>query len=265
MTEPTQYNEVALMVTHYNRSQSLERLLKSFEDLDMLFGEVVVSDDGSQPEHISYMRELQKTYSFNLVTTPKNKGLGNNLNKGQNAVTKPLTLYVQEDFVPQPIFKEKFEFSLKKMEQQPSLDLVRYYSYFKYPYLEPVGKGFSKMDFGFWKKGYKKFYLYSDHPHLRRSTFFNRFGEYPEGIIGDKTEYQMMMSLLVNKAEALYFDEHKSLFHQVNSEDEPSTMDRSSVRFSKNLGITLVRHLYRHIRFNYNYLIGARKLKRPRP
>ena len=35
-------------------------------------------------------------------------GLGNNINKGQDAVKTPLTLYVQEDFTPAAIFPESF-------------------------------------------------------------------------------------------------------------------------------------------------------------
>jgi glycosyltransferase involved in cell wall biosynthesis len=49
------FKDVTLLVTHYNRSQSLEQLLNSFVQLDCRFEDIVVSDDGSRPEHIDYL------------------------------------------------------------------------------------------------------------------------------------------------------------------------------------------------------------------
>ncbi|KQS26963.1 glycosyltransferase [Dyadobacter sp. Leaf189] len=248
------FDEITLLVTHYNRSTSLERLLKSFEDLGCRFGNIVVSDDGSKPEHITYINSLKNTYTFELVTTPKNRGLGNNINKGQDAVKTPYTLYVQEDFVPQAIFPDKLKSAFGFMQERKELDFVRFYAYFKYPYLKPYKSGFSDMVFSIWNPGYKKFYYYSDHPHLRRSNFFERFGRYPEGLKVEVTEYRMMMSVLKNKGKALFFDEYTTLFDQVNSSAEPSTVKRNYWRETENPFVTLSRHLYRHLKFNYDYL-----------
>ncbi len=106
------YPDVTLLITHYNRSSSLERLLHAFQTLQCSFGGIVVSDDGSKPEHQEKLRALQQQYNFNLVTTPQNRGLGNNINKGQDAVTTTYTLYVQEDFEPSSIFPEHFKDAL---------------------------------------------------------------------------------------------------------------------------------------------------------
>jgi GT2 family glycosyltransferase len=56
---------ITLLVTHYNRSKSLERLLTAFADLDVAFGDIVVSDDGSKPEHLNALRALQQVHNFN--------------------------------------------------------------------------------------------------------------------------------------------------------------------------------------------------------
>jgi glycosyltransferase involved in cell wall biosynthesis len=248
------FPEVTLLITHYNRSTSLERLLKAFTDLQCNFGDIVVSDDGSKPEHVDYIKNLKESYRFTLVTTPVNKGLGNNINKGQDAVKTPYTLYVQEDFVPEKIFPVHFQRALRFMNDQPDLDMVRFYAYFVYPYLKPIGDGFSEMRFKLTLPGYRKFYFYSDHPHLRRSTFFNKFGRYAEGIKVEATEYEMMMSVIKKKGKSLFFDEFTTLFEQKNSADEPSTVRRNVWRESENPLITGMRHLYRHLKFNYNYL-----------
>jgi glycosyltransferase involved in cell wall biosynthesis len=109
MAEEYFFKGVTLLVTHYNRSRSLERLFGAFNNLHCRFEDVVVSDDGSKPEHVEYAKKLQSTFSFRLITAPVNKGLGNNLNKGQAAVTTPYTLYVQEDFVPTAAFPKHFK------------------------------------------------------------------------------------------------------------------------------------------------------------
>ncbi|MCE7041482.1 glycosyltransferase [Dyadobacter sp. CY312] len=248
------FPDVTLLITHYNRSTSLERLLEAFSALGCNFGDIVVSDDGSKPEHVSYIKSLNQKFRFTLVTTPVNKGLGNNINKGQDAVKTDYTLYVQEDFVPEKIFPVHFQRALSFMNERQELDMVRFYAYFKYPHLKPVGDGFSEMEFKLTNPGYKKFYFYSDHPHLRRTTFFQKFGRYREGIKVEATEYEMMMSVIKKKGKSLFFEEFTSLFEQKNSEDEPSTVRRNIWRESNNPILTGLRHLYRHLKFNYNYL-----------
>jgi glycosyltransferase involved in cell wall biosynthesis len=248
--------EVTLLITHYNRSNSLERLLLSFNALEVEFANVVVSDDGSKSEHLERLKVLEQEFGFNLVTTPINKGLGNNINKGQDKVTTKYTLYVQEDFVPQPLFKQKLKTSLTLLGKDNNLDMIRFYAYFKYPFLKSVGDGFSEMKFSVWPwfLGYKKFYYYSDHPHIKRSNFFEKFGRYPEGIPVERTEYRMMMSFLKNKGKSLFYDDYTSLFSQENSAVEPSTVKRNYWRETKNPLVVMLKHTYRYLRFNMDYV-----------
>jgi len=234
----------------------LERLLKRFKELNCVFGEIVVSDDGSKPEHVEYIRGLQNDFNFRLVTTEKNKGLGNNINKGQDAVTRPFTLYVQEDFDPTEQFPGRFREAVVMFKERPELDIIRFYAYFKYPYLKPYKHGFSDMEFDLLKKGYKKFYFYSDHPHLRRSDFLQKFGRYPEGKKVEKTEYLMMMSFLQKKGKGLFYEDFQELFVQKNSAEEPSTVRRNFWRQSESPVITFARHMYRYFKFNFDVLFS---------
>lgn len=245
------YKNVSLLVTHYNRSRSLQRLLFAFRELQCSFGQVVISDDGSQEEHLSFIRSLQEEFTFTLVTTPVNKGLGNNINKGQDAVTLPYTLYVQEDFEPSHLFPEHFTNALQMMEEDKGLEIARFYAYFPYPYTRPYNKGFSEMIFrkAIWYTNHLKFYFYSDHPHLRRSDFFSRFGRYAEGVSGDRTEYLMSLSFILHHARGITFDAFTTLFYQKNSSDEPSTMARADWRQSKNPFILLLRYVYLKLKF----------------
>lgn len=252
--EENKFKSITLLVTHYNRSQSLERLLQAFEKQDIVFGDIVVSDDGSKAEHVDYLNKIKEKYNFRLITTPKNAGLGNNINKGQHAIKTDYTLYVQEDFNPFPGYKQHLFDAFSIMEERPDIDLVRFYAYFKYPYLKPYKYGFSEMLFKIWYPGYRKFHVYSDHPHLRRSNFLRKFGNYREGLRGDRTEFLMALSFLKHKGKAMFYEDYKGLFDQVNSAAEPSTMTRSDLRQSSNPFISFARAIYRNVKHTGEYL-----------
>ena len=247
------FNEVTLLITHYNRSNSLKNLLTSFENLNCTFEEVIVTDDGSNEEHLSRVNELQKKFSFKLLTTPVNKGLGNNNNKGQDAVKTGYTLYVQEDFIPRPVFPAIFAKSMTIMSTQADIDIIRFYSYFSYPFLKPFDEDFALLDFHPepWYANHRKFYFYSDHPHVRRSNFFEKFGRYVEGVTGDRTDYLMSLSFVQIKAKGLFYKKFNQVFDQQNSASEPSTMlhYRASWIESRNIFIRIFRFFYLVLKF----------------
>jgi len=240
------FDDVSLMITHYNRSRSLERLLSELKKANCSFNTIIVSDDSSAAEHIEYINTLHAEYDFELLTGPVNKGLGNNLNKGQDAVKTPYTLYIQEDFIPLENFATHLKNGLSLLKEREDFDMVRFYAYSKYPYLKEYKYGFSEMLFKWWYPGLDKFAYYSDHPHLRRSTFFQKFGRYLEGTSGDKTEFSMMMSFIKHGGKAFFYEKHKSVLEQANSESEPSTMTRDKWRNSDNFFIRHIRTLYRY-------------------
>ena len=139
------FSDISLLVTHYNRSSSLQRLLQSLSKLNCTFGEIIVSDDGSSAEQVSKLKALSGLLGFKLITSDNNQGLGHNINKGQDAVTLPFTLYIQEDFVPGNLFPEKLAKALAFMRRDRTLDVVKFYAYYAYPYLKPFDADFSLM------------------------------------------------------------------------------------------------------------------------
>ena len=134
--------------------------------------------------------------------------------------------------------------------------MLSFYAYFKYPYTKPYKKGFSTMIFKAapWYTNHLKFYFYSDHPHLRRTNFLEKFGRYPEGLKGDDTEFQMALSVLRKKAKGLFYDDFTGIIDQVNSNVEPSTMVRSNWRQKDNIAIATLRKMYLPYRFIKNNL-----------
>jgi glycosyltransferase involved in cell wall biosynthesis len=243
---------VTLLITHYNRSRSLRRLLEAFVELGCSFGGIVVSDDCSKPEHLAALETMRDEFGFTLVTTPKNGGLGHNINKGQDAVQTPYTLYIQEDFVPKPAFIPELQTALVSMDENPVFDIARFYAYIPYPYVIPFRGGFSEMQFRRWGTDYTKIYFYSDHPHLRRSSFLQKFGRYAEGLNVDKTEYRMCVSFIQNDGKGLFFRNFKELLSQENDTAEPSTFARQQWTRSQNPAIAAVRNLYRQLKYNFD-------------
>ena len=245
MSTGNRFPEVSLLITHFNRSASLKRLLASYKDLGCEFGEIVVSDDCSNAEHLNKVKLLQKEFGFKLVTTPVNKGLGNNINKGQDAGTKEYTLYVQEDFVPLLPFLAHFSDALQLLKANTEIDVARFYGYFHHPLRKAFERGYDKIQFKFWYPGYMKFNCYSDHPHLRKSTFFNKFGRYKEGVNGDITEYNMMLSFIKNGGIAFVFNQLNLMFEQLNNAVEPSTATfRKDWRLSQGFFVRMLRMFY---------------------
>ncbi|RZK12044.1 MAG: glycosyltransferase, partial [Flavobacterium sp.] len=78
----TNFNDITLLITHFNRSKSLERLLSELKKIGCNFTNIIVSDDCSSHEHLDYIQLLEQEFNFKLISGKQNKGLGNNLNKG---------------------------------------------------------------------------------------------------------------------------------------------------------------------------------------
>lgn len=63
----------------------------------------------------------------------------------------------------------------------------------------------------------------------------------------------MCLAFIQNKGTGLFYDDFKGLFDQVNSDNEPSTVQRSNWRQQNNNPfIHLARTLYRQIKYNYD-------------
>ncbi len=215
---------VTLLITHFNRPKSLQRLLAALQELGCTFAETLVSDDGSSAETLVRLQELQREYSFRLITAAVNKGLQNNLNRGLDLVRTEYTLYVQEDFCPTAQFAKNLGNAVAILDERKDVDIVRMYAYVKYPYLKHWKDGYSEMDFSLWRPGSAKFFCYSDTPHLRRKSFFQKFGRYVEGLPAIKGEKRMVMSFLQSQGKALVCEVNDSFIHE-NSDTEPSTQD----------------------------------------
>ncbi|MBB5436363.1 glycosyltransferase involved in cell wall biosynthesis [Pedobacter sp. AK017] len=241
-------SEVTLLITHFNRSESLQRLLNTLNSYKISFDEVIVSDGGSREEHLSAVIKLQQEFGFTLLTSETNKGLGNTINVGQDAVKTPYILYIQEDFVPKAALGQALIDGLEIMKNESQWDIVRFYSFpwAPFPYLKPYKSGFSEMKFSLWPWyiSHIKFYVYSDHPHLKRRSYPEKFGRYIESPKGDVTEMGMCRTFLKKKGRGLYFDNFKNLFEHDNSDHEPGLFRPEKIKTKKYSDIAPLYWLY---------------------
>jgi len=238
------FPDTTLLITHYNRSSSLERLLSRLRELSCNFGAIIVSDDASDTEHLVRLEQLQRIYGLELVTAPVNKGLANCLNKGQDAVKTPYTLYIQEDFVPSAFFPQRLADARLIMNDHADIDYIRFWSHYRFPTLKPFGKGFSETVYNPWIMNHLNFFMYSDNPHLRRSNFFSKFGRYIEGVKADVAEHNMAIRFIQKKGKGLFYDQYDTLFAHDQLDHEPSTANRADWRQSSHPLYLVFRSLY---------------------
>lgn len=258
------FDDVTLLITHFNRSESLRRLLETLSKCKVSFSEIIVSDGGSRIEHLGRVVEMQKELSFTLLTTETNKGLGNSINVGQDAARTPYILYIQEDFVPKFALIEAIKNGLAIMQQDNSWDIVRFYAFpwAPFPYLKPYKQGFSELIFTLapWYLNHNKFYAYSDHPHLKRRSFPEKFGRYVETLNGDVTEMSMCRSFLKNGGKALYFTDFKSLFEHSNSNLEPGLIrpqNKKNKRYADIAPLYWVYLKYKVLKETFRYITNT--------
>ncbi len=245
MSSPWFLKDVTLLITHYNRSRSLERLLAALSKLQCTFEDIVVSDDASRPEEMKEVKRLQEIYKYRLVATPVNRGYGNCINKGEDAITTPYTLYLQEDFVPSELFPENCKNALQFMNEDPSLDYPRFWAIGDMKLdLKPYGKGFSEMIYKISNPHHYKFYQFSDTPNIRRRNFREKFGRYREGIYGDKTDYYMAISFLHNEGKGLFFDAYDTLFVHDDEEEGSRIRTQNNWRQSENMLVRVLRFFF---------------------
>ena len=235
---------LTLLITHYNRSNSLERLLLAFQKLDCQFVEIIVADDASKPEHLNRLKDIQPIYNFRLLPPEPNGGLGRNLNKGHDAVKTPYMLYVQEDFDPTELLPQHLMDAVQIMDETKDVDYIRFWSFYRFPTLKPFGKGFSETVFNPWNLNHLNYFMYSDNPHIRRTGFLEKFGRYDEGVPSDIAEHNMSIRFIQRKGRGLFYEEHSTLFEHRNSSDEPSTVTRGNWRQSSNPVFLLMRAAY---------------------
>jgi len=188
---------ISILTTHYNRPDALIACLKAINNVHLNFPyEIVVSDDGSRKDTIDILKKLEID---TLVLANANGGLAANLNKGIKACRGDYILYVQEDFLMIPEFKNVLQEGIELLDKHV-LDMVRYRSNYKFEDLEAYSEHVFKIP----KFSYRNFFIntfqYSDHPFLTTPSFYDTFGYYLENTSVGYGETEYAIRILKSKA-----------------------------------------------------------------
>ncbi len=169
----------------YNRSDLLEIALTSLRGAltgtDMRC-EFVVSDDGSDPEHLSKIHRLEFDV---LALGDVNRGLGNNCNKGIAACRMPFVLQVQDDWRFTGTISDLWG-AIEILNEDAEIGIIQ----FVIANTDlPIGERrtssgvkyrvFANDQLPWIRSGVRP---YSDWPHLKRRNFVDSIGQYIENV-----------------------------------------------------------------------------------
>ena len=187
---------ISFLITHYNRSDDLEYCVKSILDLNLTNYEIIVSDDGSDLEHVEKIKSFRID---KLLLWDQNQGLASNLNKGIAFCEGNYLIYCQEDF--------KLDHNLKTIINEcmsllctDDVDLIRFTSNFKFKNLYSLTENISIIPKFSWKNILTNYYQYSDHPFITTKMFFEKYGYYMENTSGRYGEMEYAIRIFKSHA-----------------------------------------------------------------
>lgn len=187
---------IDILITHYNRLESLRKCLSAFRNLDLPNVRYIVADDGSSP---NIQVQLKKLPIDILITSEVNQGLASNINQGLRACTSRYILYCQEDFIPQKNLSLYLK-EAKELLNDNKVDMCRLKANYKFPYLTPLSTKFGLIPKFSWRNFYYNTFQYSDNPFLTTPEFFMKFGYFLENVGGPYGENEYAIRIMKSKA-----------------------------------------------------------------
>lgn len=252
---------VSVIFITYKRLDLLTRTYEAFRSICTYPKlEYILCDDGSPRALQKKMRELQfDTYLF----AEKNKGLGNNQNKGIVAAKGEYLLQLQDDWLchgPGDFIQGALEVFAKK----PDIGLIRLWNHkgFNIPYdLYQTADG---RRVRIYESVYDHLpserhdYVYSDRPHIKRRSFHEKLGYYREDIFMNDMEIEFCERFeKQTEIKGATIEEYAETFEHIGTEQ---TFNRSQKR--ANLRDRLEKHWF--LRYPWNAYVALRYGKQNR-
>jgi glycosyltransferase involved in cell wall biosynthesis len=180
---------VSVVVIGYKRPHLLKKTVEtllakvSYKPLEM-----ILCDDGSP----AAMKEQMRQLPFDVfLLADRNEGMGRNTNKGIQAAKGEFILHLQDDWecLGPP---DLIEAAMEVLNEFPDVGLVRYRPVEKNAPYRTVqtksGRTVRIYESSVFESTGE--YIYSDRPHLKRRSFHEQLGLYPEGIPIPTTEIE---------------------------------------------------------------------------
>lgn len=178
--------DVSVLLVTYNRADLLEQTFHHLRERLNTSGltlEYVITDDASASEHLEKVLALP---AGKHVTTPVNRGLGNNCNKGIAACAGKLIFQLQDDWEflgPADVLKT----AMRILDADPEIGVVQLIDAVpELPHeLRTLADGTTYRAFandGLSQRRPSGARPYSDQPHVKHRQFIHDIGPYQEGV-----------------------------------------------------------------------------------
>jgi glycosyltransferase involved in cell wall biosynthesis len=184
---------VSVLFLSYKRVGLLAKTLAAFldnTDYPRESLELIVSDDASPESDLEILRRLPFD---KFLFSDKNGGLGANTNKGIRAVSGDFILQLQDDWILKKGCSQYLKKGVHLLSRNKSIDLIRFRLGSSYT-LENL-MSIDDLDYRLLCKNQREKwledYIYSDNPHLKRSSLHAEIGFYQEGRFMEDTELNM--------------------------------------------------------------------------
>lgn len=174
---------ISCLFITFNRSHLLKTAVESlrggFAKSNLPY-EIVISDDGSAPEHVTAIRALNADI---LALSDGNRGLGNNCNKGITACRMPFILQIQDDWRFTGDASE-LRSAIEILKEDAQIGIIQFTAInsdlatVKRRSAAGVRYRVYANDYLPWYRGGRR--PYSDRPHLKSRSFVDHIGPYVE-------------------------------------------------------------------------------------
>lgn len=196
--------EVTILICTYERKEELEKTVAALrENLDYPNLKWLICDDSSPSK---FAVELSRTRPYKLsplrvVHTAQNSGWGVNVNHGLSEVKSDYVFFIEDDYVLKKKLDLKIGMAL--LLSQPHIGMLRYRGtageHILFHQLDADITGImpdyrdgmglpGHLTFALLDSGSPSLYLYSHGAHLKRKSFHEFYGAYPEGMKLGETE-----------------------------------------------------------------------------
>jgi glycosyltransferase involved in cell wall biosynthesis len=207
--------QITIVICTYDRADEFKRVLVSLRD-NLRYDNLKwhIADDGTGDDYIPRLMAFMEDYGVNSYdiasTITDRQGWGANVNRALQSVDTEYVYFTEDDYaLLRPLDLRTY---VAMMEEDADIGMVRFgivghdgmictireadiSQYMHYNEIEGTGcsgsgkVGYLDIELTKYKQyGPFGFYRYSNRPHLKRMSFHQKYGLYPEGLPLAKTE-----------------------------------------------------------------------------
>jgi glycosyltransferase involved in cell wall biosynthesis len=239
---------ISILITHYNRYDSLINCLEAFSNLKLKNVEYVISDDCSS---IDIQEKLKKIDVDKLIISDKNSGLASNLNRGLKECKGNFILYCQEDFIPSSNLLIYIN-EAKEILSGDKADMCRLKANYKFPKLIDLSDNFKLIPKFSWRNFYYNTFQYSDNPFITHSNFFKEFGYFMNDVSGAYGENEYAIRIMKSNARIAISNTYP---FKSNTKSESVILHNSLRKKRSFLKKLRLHRLLRAVRLHFEFLI----------